>query len=90
MTPADRMALLMYSGGGVDVLQDFTDDRGRLLTVIDTVLAGEGQGNDELAADESAPDTGSAFGQDDSEFNVFKHRSPVVRAPDRGAHAGPA
>ena len=71
MTAADRMAILMYRGGAVEVLQDFTDDRGRLLSTIGTVVAGEAQGLDESANDDSTPDTGSAFGQDDSEFNIF-------------------
>jgi hypothetical protein len=30
MTAADRVAILRYSGGAVDVLQDFTDDHDRL------------------------------------------------------------
>ena len=34
MTAADRVAILRYSGGSVDVLQDFTDDRNRLLSII--------------------------------------------------------
>ena len=32
---------------------------------------GEGQGFDETASDDSTADTGAAFGQDDSEFNIF-------------------
>ena len=36
-----------------------------------TLVVGEGQGFDETAADASAADTGAAFGQDDSEFNIF-------------------
>ncbi len=32
---------------------------------------GESQGFDEIVADDSAADTGAAFGQDDSEFNLF-------------------
>ena len=44
MTPADRVSILRYSGGGVDVLQDFTDDRNRLLSILETMIVGEGQG----------------------------------------------
>ena len=43
MQPADLMAILRYSGGSVDVLQDFTDDRDRLLSIIETLIVGEGQ-----------------------------------------------
>ncbi len=71
MTPADRLAILRYAGGSVDVLQDFTDDRDRLLSILETLVVGEGQGQDEMAGDASASDTGAAFGQDNSEFNVF-------------------
>src|SRR5208337_2640904 len=42
MTVADRVSILRYSGGGVDVLQDFTDDHNRLLSIIATMIVGEG------------------------------------------------
>ncbi len=71
MTPADRVSILRYQGAGVDVLQDFTDDRNRLLSIIETMIVGEGQGYGESTDDASTPDTGAAFGQDDSEFNIF-------------------
>ncbi len=71
MTRADLLAIMRYSGGAVDVLQDFTADRDRLLSIIQTMIVGEGQGFDESTSDASAADTGAAFGQDDSEFNIF-------------------
>jgi len=71
MTPSDLLAIMKYSGAGVDVLQDFTDDRDRLLSMLETLAVGEGQGNDENPNDSSSSDTGAAFGQDDSEFNIF-------------------
>jgi VWFA-related protein len=71
MTKADLMAIMLFGGGAVRVLQDFTGDRDRLSTIIQTIAVGEGQGFDETAADDSAADTGTAFGQDDSEFNIF-------------------
>jgi VWFA-related protein len=71
MTPADRVSILRYSGGAVDVLQDFTDDHNRLLSILETMIVGEGQGFGESSNDASTPDTGAAFGQDDSEFNIF-------------------
>jgi VWFA-related protein len=71
MTSADRVSILRYTGGAVDVLQDFTDDRNRLLSIIETLIVGEGQGSDESTDDASTSDTGAAFGQDDSEFNIF-------------------
>jgi VWFA-related protein len=71
MTPADLMAILRYTGGAVDVLQDFTGDHDRLLSILQTMIVGEGQGMDYSTEDASTPDTGAAFGQDDSEFNIF-------------------
>jgi VWFA-related protein len=71
MAPADLMAIMKFSTGSVQVLEDFTGDRDRLETAIQTLIVGEGQGFDENAGDDSTADTGSAFGQDDGEFNLF-------------------
>ena len=71
MTAADYVSILRYQGGSVDVLQDFTADRNRLLSILATMVVGEGQGDVESPGDASGADTGAAFGQDDSEFNVF-------------------
>jgi VWFA-related protein len=70
-SPADLIAILRYEGGSVDVLQDFSRDRDRLLSILQTMIVGEGQGFDESTNDASASDTGAAFGQDDTEFNIF-------------------
>src|SRR5580693_1003228 len=71
MTPADLVAIMMFNSGAVKVLQDFTGDRDRLSTIIETIAVGESQGFDETITDDSAADTGAAFGQDDGEFNIF-------------------
>jgi len=71
MTTADLIAILRYQGGSVDVLQDFTADRNRILSILETMIVGEGQGLDQSISDASSSDTGAAFGQDDSEFNIF-------------------
>jgi VWFA-related protein len=71
MTAADLISILRFSGGAVDVLQDFTADRNRLLSILQTMIVGEGQGTVESVDDASSADTGAAFGQDDSEFNIF-------------------
>ncbi len=62
---------MRYNGGSVDILQDFTADRNRLLSILETMVVGEGQGSADSVDDASSADTGAAFGQDDSEFNVF-------------------
>ncbi|HEX4138289.1 MAG TPA: VWA domain-containing protein [Bryobacteraceae bacterium] len=71
MTSADLMAIMLFQGGAVNVLQDFTADRDRLSTIVETISVGESQGFDETTNDAAAADTGAAFGQDDSEFNIF-------------------
>jgi VWFA-related protein len=71
MQAADMLSIMEYEGGAVTVRLNFTDDRAKILTILETMIVGEGQGLDENAADASASDTGAAFGQDDSEFNIF-------------------
>jgi len=71
MTSADLVAIIRYQGAGVDILQDFTADRNKLLSILQTLVVGEAQGLAETTDDASSADTGAAFGQDDSEFNVF-------------------
>jgi VWFA-related protein len=71
MTAVDLVSILRYSGASVDVLQDFTADRNRLLSILETMVVGEGQSNDNSSSGDDASDTGAAFGQDDAEFNIF-------------------
>jgi len=71
MTTVDLVSILRYQGGSVDILQDFTADRNKLLSILETLIVGEGQGSAETVDDASSADTGAAFGQDDSEFNIF-------------------
>jgi VWFA-related protein len=71
MTSADLVSILRFAGGSVDVLQDFSSDRNRLLSILQTMIVGEGQGSADSIDDSSSADTGAAFGQDDSEFNIF-------------------
>ena len=71
MTPSDLMALMVYQQGAVQILQDFTNDRDRLLSIVETLVVGEDQNSGDTSNDASSADTGAAFGQDDSEFNIF-------------------
>ncbi len=71
MTSADLVSIMRYNSASVDVLQDFTADRDRLLSILQTMIVGEGQDSADEANDASSSDTGAAFGQDDAEFNVF-------------------
>jgi VWFA-related protein len=71
LTTVDLVSIMRYNGGAVEILQDFTSDRNRLLSILETMVVGEGQGTADSTDDASSTDTGAAFGQDDSEFNVF-------------------
>jgi VWFA-related protein len=70
MKPADLMAIMAFNGAAVQVLQDFTDKKDDLQTVINKLFI-QDTGLDELTNDDSTADTGAAFGEDDSEFNLF-------------------
>src|ERR1051325_7659256 len=70
MTPQDVVAIMKFSGSGVEVLVDFTDNRDELLATLQKLILGD-QNTDEDPNDESSGDTGAAFGQDNSEFNIF-------------------
>jgi VWFA-related protein len=65
MLPADLMAIMAFNGAAVQVLQDFTDKKDDLETVINKLFIAD------TANDDSTADTGAAFGEDDSEFNLF-------------------
>lgn len=71
MTEVDLVSILRYQGGAVDVLLDFTADRTKILSILETMVVGEGQGSGEGVDDSSSADAGAAFGQDTSEFNIF-------------------
>ncbi len=71
MTTADLMAIMVFTSGSVQVLQDFTDDRERLLATLETLIVGEDENAPPDPADASRADTGAAFGQNDAEFNIF-------------------
>ena len=70
ITPADLVAIMTFSSD-VKVVEDFTDDRDQLAKDIRNLTVGEGQGFEISNQDDSASDTGAAFQQDDTEFNIF-------------------
>ncbi|MEO8097762.1 MAG: VWA domain-containing protein [Acidobacteriota bacterium] len=65
MTPADLVAILKYSGNEVLVHEDFTADRERLLSTLETMIVGEDENVPEQLAD-------GAFGQSGGEFAIFR------------------
>jgi VWFA-related protein len=68
MSPSDVMAIMEFKGGAVRVRQDFTDDRPALVEVINKMIYGEDQDGDGFPDN---PELGTAFGQNDAEFNIF-------------------
>ncbi|MGD0302455.1 MAG: VWA domain-containing protein [Bryobacteraceae bacterium] len=71
MTASDLLAIMVYEQGAVKILQDFTADRDRLESIVETLIVGEDENTADTANDASSADTGAAFGQDDTEFNIF-------------------
>ena len=71
MDPSVLMAVMTFEGGAVRVRQDFTGNHAQIRKAMDKLIVGLSQGFDETTSDDSAPDTGVAFGQDDNEFNIF-------------------
>jgi VWFA-related protein len=67
MTPADLIAVMAFQDGAVSVKTDFTDNKNTLREVIQILIYGDDQNNDGI------PDhpEGSAFGQNEAEFNIF-------------------
>jgi VWFA-related protein len=67
MTPADLIAIMSFQNGAVSVKTDFTDSKNTLREVIQILIYGDDQNNDGI------PDhpEGSAFGQNEAEFNIF-------------------
>jgi len=67
MTPADLVAIMAFQEGAVSVKSDFTDNKAALREVIQILIYGDDQNNDGIA---DHPE-GTAFGQNDAEFNIF-------------------
>ena len=70
ITQSDLVAVMTYSTD-LNVLQDFTDDRDRLAKAIRGLAVGETGMTEGSSGAESEEDTGAAYTQDESEFNIF-------------------
>ena len=71
MTSSDVVAVMSYTTD-LNVLQDFTSDRDQLIDVMKKkITIGENGMANGSTGDDSEGDTGAAYTQDDSEFNIF-------------------
>jgi VWFA-related protein len=68
MKAQDLLAIMTFQGGAVKVKHDFTGDRAQLQDVFDSLIYGDDKDGDGIS---DATDTGTAFGQDDAEFNIL-------------------
>ncbi len=68
MKAQDLVAIMTFQGGAVKVKHDFTGDRAQLQEVFETLIYGDDKDGDGIS---DATDTGTAFGQDDAEFNIL-------------------
>jgi VWFA-related protein len=70
ITQSDLVAILSYAAD-LKVLQDFTDDRDRLIKVVRGLATGDTGMANGSTGDDSEADSGAAYTQNDSEFNIF-------------------
>jgi VWFA-related protein len=68
MTASDLVAVIAFQGAGVRVMQDFTDDRPKLLSAVESLAFGADADGNGIA---TGLEQGTAFGQDDPEFQIF-------------------
>src|SRR5262249_38492156 len=68
MQASDLVALMAFQNGAVRVKLDFTGDRARLQDALEKMIFGEDTDGDGIP---DQVDTGTAFGQDDAEFNIL-------------------
>jgi VWFA-related protein len=70
ITASDLVAIMTFSAD-VKVVEDFTDDRDKLIKDIKGLTVGEGGGFEYTDQSDAASDAGAAFSADDTEFNIF-------------------
>jgi VWFA-related protein len=72
MQPADLIAIVSLATN-LHVDQDFTDDKTKLLSTLNSYASGEGQGfeNGDTGTAEGATETSGSFSVDDTDYNTF-------------------
>jgi VWFA-related protein len=69
MTKADLVSVILFDGGSIRVLLDFTDERARILETLGVIAARQYESIFDPFG--GSTDTDSSFGQNNSEFNIF-------------------
>src|SRR6266436_1625202 len=80
MQPADMIAVVSLSTN-MRIDLDFSDDKTKLLNVLNSYTSGQGQGFDNglTGSSEGAAETGGAFTADDTDYNTFNaDRKPLA------------
>ena len=88
LTTVDMVSILRYQGGAVDILQDFTADRNKLLSILETMIVGENPDSAESVDDASSADTGAAW-PGRQRVQRVQYRSPALCVADRSQDARP-
>ena len=70
MVVSDLVAVMTYTTD-LNVLQDFTDDRDQIAKVVRNISIGDVGMNYGSTGADNEEDTGAAYSQDDTEFNIF-------------------
>jgi VWFA-related protein len=85
MGPADLIAIVTLQRGAVRVRQDFTDNRALLREVLQVLIFNDDQDGDGIPD----PLPGTAFGQDEGEFNIFNTDRQLAALQTAVAMLGP-
>ena len=90
MTSSDLVSIMRYGGGSVDVLQDFTDDHNKLLSILETLIVGENQQTEDTTNDASSGRYGSGVWAGQRRVQPVQYGSAALGAADGGEDAGAA
>jgi VWFA-related protein len=71
VTAVDLVSVMVFDSGALRILEDFTDDRAHLMGTLNALSATRDTRGDANSLYSGGPDASAAFGQDDSEFNIF-------------------
>ncbi len=89
MTTVDLVSILRYQGGAVDILQDFTADRNKLLSILETLdrRRSAGRRRDHRRREQRGHRRGLRPGR--QRVQCLQYRSSTLCARDRGQNARP-